>query len=363
MALVGTLQSQINSMRAAYEQRIEALETENAALKARVAQLEAQVRTNSRNSSKPPSSDGPAKPAPKSLRGKSARKPGGQQGHQGHQGKTLELVADPDVVIRHEPACCQGCGADLSAAAEVGCSRWQVFDIPPIAVHVTEHQVVARRCRCGKTSTGTAPAMAVAPVQYGPTMRAVIAYPFMGQFLPEKRTAQAIGELFAVPISDAAVAAVTARAAGDLGEFLTQVTTRLAAAPVVHFDETGLRCRGRLAWLHSASAPSWSLLFAHRRRGVEAMNAMGVLPAFTGTAVHDAWAPYDTYTGARHALCGATCSANCKPSPTTTPTPPPTPPAGAGPIRSPGRCSLCITPPPKIPNSPSKPTSFPGTPQ
>ena len=35
------------------------------------------------------------------------------------------------------------------------------------------------------------------------------------------------------------------------------------------------------------------------------MDAAGVLPAFTGVAVHDAWAPYDTYTGVIHALCNA----------------------------------------------------------
>ena len=136
-------------------------------------------------------------------------------------------------------------------------------------------------------------------------MCAIIVYLFMGQFLSKKRTAQALAELFGIPVSDGTVAAVTARAAGDLDEFLAQVNARLRAAPVVNFDETGLRCEGRNAWLHSASTPKWSLLFAHRRRGVEAMNAMSVLPGFTGTAVHDAWAPYDTYTTAAHALCNS----------------------------------------------------------
>ena len=281
---------------------LDAIRAENETLKARVIDLEAQVRANSQNSSKPPSADGPAKPAPRSLRGKSKRKPGGQLGHQGN---TLEQIADPDVVIRYEPSCCRGCGSDLTGTSEVDCSRRQVFDIPPIKVHVTEHQVITRRCSCGTSTSGAAPDTANAPVQYGPVMCAVIVYLFMGQFLSKKRTAQAIGELFGIPVSDGTVAAVTARAAGDLSEFLTQVTARVSAAPVVHFDETGLRCEGRNAWLHSASTPSFSLLFSHRRRGVEAMNAMGVLPCFTGTAVHDAWAPYDTYTDADHALCNA----------------------------------------------------------
>jgi len=74
---------------------------------------------------------------------------------------------------------------------------------------------------------------------------------------------------------------------------------------VVHFDETGLRCEGRNRWLHSASTPMWTRLFFHRKRGTEAMGKMNILPGFTGTAVHNAWAPYDTYTAARHALCNA----------------------------------------------------------
>ena len=302
IAMVRALQSEMNSMREMYEARIAELEAENAALRTRVADLEAQLRTNSQNSSKPPSTDGPGQPATRSLRKPSKRKPGGQDGH---RGQTLAQVSDPDVVIRHEPTCCRGCGSDLTGAAEVNCSRRQVFDIPPIKVHVTEHQIISRRCPCGKTTTGLAPAQAAAPVQYGPVMCAVIIYLFMGQFLSKKRTAQAIGELFGVPVSDGTVAAVTARAAADLTEFLAQVNARIKASLVVHFDETGLRCEGRNHWLHSASTPRYSRLFFHRKRGTEAMNSMGILPGFTGTAVHDAWSPYDTYTAAQHALCNS----------------------------------------------------------
>jgi hypothetical protein len=181
----------------------------------------------------------------------------------------------------------------------------QVFDIPPVKVHVTEHQIITRRCDCGVSSTGDTPAGVRAPVQYGPVLCAVIIYLYMGQFLSKKRTAQAISELLGIPVSHGTVGAVTARGATDLHEFLTRATAHISAAPVVNFDETGLRCHGRLAWLHSASTAKFSLLFAHNRRGTVAMDAMGVLPHFTGIAVHDAWAPYDTYHGAGHALCNA----------------------------------------------------------
>jgi transposase len=74
---------------------------------------------------------------------------------------------------------------------------------------------------------------------------------------------------------------------------------------VAHFDETGFRVAGKLAWVHCASTGKYALITVHSRRGRKAMDAAGVLPAFGGIAVHDAWSPYDTYTQVTHALCNA----------------------------------------------------------
>ncbi|MCA1674122.1 MAG: DUF6444 domain-containing protein, partial [Actinobacteria bacterium] len=125
---------------------IEALSAELGAARVRIAELEARLGQSSRNSSKPPSSDGLAKPAPKSLRRRGGRKPGGQDGH---PGSTLAPVAVPDEIIAHEPGCCRGCGDGLGGAPEVGREHRQVFDIPPISVRVSEHQLIRRRCGCG----------------------------------------------------------------------------------------------------------------------------------------------------------------------------------------------------------------------
>ena len=180
-------------------------------LRAAVATLRRQVGQNSRNSSKPPSSDSPfVKPAPKSLRGKSGKKPGGQPGH---PGSTLVLVADPDERVRHEPGACGGCGADLLDAPEVGVERRQVFDLPPMRVRVIEHQLIARRCGCGAMTCGAAPEGVSAPVQYGPRITAIILYLYVGQFLSKKRTAQALAELFGTPVGEGTVATMTRRAA------------------------------------------------------------------------------------------------------------------------------------------------------
>jgi transposase len=74
---------------------------------------------------------------------------------------------------------------------------------------------------------------------------------------------------------------------------------------VAGFDETGFRVEGKLAWVHCARTGKYTLLMVHPRHGKAAMEAMGVLPSFSGVAVHDAWAPYDLYTGAAHQLCCA----------------------------------------------------------
>jgi transposase len=282
---------------------IEQLRAEVAALRAENAELKRRLGMNSTNSSKPPSSDSPfAKPAPKSLRRQSGRKPGGQPGH---PGSTLALVTDPNEWVRHEPGPCTGCGASLTDAPEAGLERRQVFDLPPITVRVTEHQLIARRCACGTTTHGAAPEGVSGPVQYGPRITAVILYLYVGQFLSKKRTAQALAELFGTPVSDATVAAMTRRAADGLDEFRAQVGDRIATAGVAGFDETGLRVAGSLHWVHCARTDKYTLITCHPNRGTDGIDDAGVLGRFRGVAVHDAWAPYDTYAEVEHQLCCA----------------------------------------------------------
>jgi transposase len=290
-ALVVSLRSELAEARAELERARE-----------RIAELEAQLRQTPRNSSKPPSSEGLAKPAPRSLRKKSGRRPGGQDGH---QGQTLTQVARPDREVWHEPGGCGRCGAALAGRPVTGVERRQVFDLPPVRAEVTEHQLIERECACGHRAKAAAPQGAEAPVQYGPRIAAVIVYLYIGQFLSKKRTAQALAELFGVPLSSGTVAALTARAAGRLGGFLEHTREQIAGSPVAGFDETGFRVDGRLHWVHCARTGKYTLLMVHPRRGKQAIEAMGVLPSFGGVAMHDAWAPYDTYTAAGHQLCCA----------------------------------------------------------
>ena len=104
-----------------------------------------------------------------------------------------------------------------------------MFDLPPMAVRVTEHQLVARRCGCGATTGAAAPEGVTAPVSYGPRITAVVLYLYVGQFLATKRAAQAMAELFGTPVSEGTVSANTKRAADGLSGFIDTVKQQIAA--------------------------------------------------------------------------------------------------------------------------------------
>ena len=268
----------------------------------RITELEAQLSRTSANSSQPPSSDAFVKPKPKSQRRRTGRKPGGQDGH---AGRTRAQTPDPDHVVEHHPTACGGCGSDLADAERTGLVRRQVVDIPPIPT-VTEHRMIERTCACGTTTRAQAPQGVNAPVQFGANVRAIVCYLYLGQFLSAARTAQALSDLLGCQVSAGTVVACARRAHTALEAFTAHTAEKIAASPVAHFDETSLRVGGGLVWVHSASTNKWSLLTVHPKHGTEAMDEAGVLPAFTGLAVHDAWAPYDTYKRvAGHVLCNA----------------------------------------------------------
>ncbi len=184
--------------------------------------------------------------------------------------------------------------------------RRQVTEVPEVRAEVTEHQVIGRRCGCGTVTWAEAPAGVTAPVQYGPRAAAIGAYLWHGQFLSRDRACAAMADLFGCAPSPGALAAMTGKIAGAVVPALDAARTALAAAGVAHFDETGFRVAGKLAWVHSTSSGKYVLVTVHEKRGKGGMDAAGVLPAFAGTACHDAWAPYDCYQDlAGHALCNA----------------------------------------------------------
>ena len=275
-------------------------------LQARVAELERRLGLDSRNSSKPPSSDGLAKPPPRSQRRVEGRRPGKQPGA---PGAALSRVDDPDEVVDHRPAVCAGCGHGLGGAATVGFEARQVFEVPPVRLAVTEHRLWACACGCGTVTTAAAPAGVNAPVEYGASVAAVAVYLLVAHHVPVARVAAILADLFGVAASTGWVAGLTERVATRLGGFTERLCRVLTGAMVVHFDETGLRVAGRLRWLHVACTPLGTLYHLDDKRGSQGIDALGVLAALAApqVAVHDGWKPYlqPRYAGVDHALCNA----------------------------------------------------------
>jgi transposase len=285
------------------EQRVEGLVSLNQALVARIADLNVRVGKNSRNSSKPPSSDGLSKPpAPnRAERRAQGRRPGKQPGEKGTH---LAQVKDPDDVVMHCPETCASCGAGLARADVVDVEIRQVFDLPVIRPFVTEHRLERRRCACGALAKATAPKEATAAACYGVGVRSVATYLAVYQHLPYDRMARLFADVLGTEISVGTLAQMVKEAGGALGGFTTTVAELLKEAPVVHFDETGARVSGRLHWVHVASNALLTLLECHGRRGKVAMGEMGVIDAMGGIAVHDGFSAYRSY-GVSHALCNA----------------------------------------------------------
>jgi transposase len=272
---------------------------------ARIGALEAQLAMNSQNSSKPPSTDGFHKPAPKSRRKKTGRKPGGQKGH---RGSTLAMREFPDHFEHHPVDMCSHCDCDLSAQHADDVERRQVFDIPPLRIAVTEHHFETKTCpHCGivNTSSTDAPKGVSAPVQYGPRIKALAVYLKTYQLLPFKRSAELIRSLFGGTLREGTLANMVKEVSGSLDASLKAIFDMLTGEKVAHFDETGVSVQGERHWVHVASTKSVTLYSIHPKRGTAAMDDMGVLPKFTGRAIHDHWKPYYTYNGCSHGLCNA----------------------------------------------------------
>ena len=271
--------------------RIEALSEE-------VEELKGRLVKDSHNSSKPPSSDGLRKP--KSLRKVSGRKPGGQAGH---RGSTLRQVAKPDHVVEHVPAStCGACGLALASGTVV--ETRQVMDLPPLAVEVTEHRCLAVACACGQVHRGEFPPGITEAMQYGHRLKALAVYMTQYQLLPMRRSAEFIEDLFGAPISAASIHAYVRQSAQQLSDTVDRIKGHLQEIAVVHFDESGLRVKGALAWLHTAATTLLSWYGHHARRGLAAMDQFGILRDFVGTAIHDGLAAYRDYD-CRHGLCNA----------------------------------------------------------
>lgn len=279
---------------------ISELRTEIIHLKERIAELEGRVNQNSRNSSRPPSTD--IYRRPQTPRKTGERPAGGQKGH---KGQTLKMVENPDETIIHAVPFCEDCGASLEEVEPINVERRQVHDIPPLKIIVTEHRAEHKQCpNCGRYNRVEFPSDVKYPVQYGRYMKSVMVYLCVFQLVPYDRVCELFSDLFGRSLSKATLV----KAVSDCYQNLTGVEERikqlLIGAQVLNVDETGMRVNGVRQWVHVASTELLTWYGHHRKRGSHATDEMGILPGFEGTMVHDFWAPYFRYP-CHHALCNA----------------------------------------------------------
>jgi transposase len=268
----------------------------------RIQKLEDQLAKNSSNSGKPPSSDGYEKPAPKSRRKRSGKKSGGQVGHPGH---TLEMVAKPDKVEPHPVNCCAHCHTSLKKEKAVKIERRQVFDLPEVHLEVTEHQVEVKICpKCQQTTTASFPLEVSQPTQYGKNIKSQMAYFHEYQLLPLKRTQETFKDLYDQSVGEGTIVSACKELALTVKPANEAIKKHLTYNEDVEcFDETGLRIKGALHWLHVACTRLLTYYEVHKKRGKEAMDAIGILSNFTGRAIHDGLKAYFQYPQLQHGLC------------------------------------------------------------
>ena len=273
-------------------------------LLARIEALEQRLGMNSTNSSKPPSSDGLAKPKPKpkSLREKTDRKSGGQEGH---VGTTLAPKEIPDIVIKYETQQCS-CGCDLSEIPGTVVQKRQIADLPKIELEYTEHQVIEKECpHCHQKTQGELPGwIEDTSVQYGPQIRALFVYLNTEQFLPYERICELSETLFGFTPSEGTIYNTLQYCYEELAPFEEEIKAKLQEAQVLHCDETGCRVEGKTNWLHVAATETETYYHVDEKRGKEALDRIGLLPDYKGTAVHDCLSSYFQYD-VSHSICNA----------------------------------------------------------
>jgi transposase len=283
----------------------------HAECRARIAQLEEEVRKlsarlnqNSQNSSRPPSSD-LVRPAPKNLRERSGRKPGGQPGH---PGSTLKRVDKPHRVVEHRVDRCGRCKQPLDQQPAEEWIRHQVFDLPDAPMEVTEHRAEVKICRgCRHRNEAEFPPGVSQPVQYGPRVKAMSAYLANYQFVPYERQEEFFEDVYGHAIGQGTLVQINEELAEKLQGAEEAIKEGIVRASVSHHDETGIYVDGKRQWLHQAGTKQLTAYFVHRKRGKEAMDAFGILPrkSTQNWIIHDHLESYYQYESCRHGLCNA----------------------------------------------------------
>jgi transposase len=285
----------------AFEQENKKLRNENQQLMAENTELKQRLNKNSSNSNKPPSSDGYGKKPAFPKMGK-----GSQGGQPGHKGSTLHQIDTPDQVIQCKPTICK-CGHIFTEQEMVYTEKRQVFELPPPRLEVTEYRMHKANCPvCSLPTHAPVPEGVNAPVQYGPRVKAQAVLMNVHFKLPFKKIQLLFSDLFGYPINESTIYSAGRHCYEKLEQSEDLIKSKVAASNVVHADETGIRVKGKLHWMHTATSPLFTYLFVHEKRGTKALTSeKSVLANIKTWLVHDCWSSYFSFKTMNHAICGA----------------------------------------------------------
>ena len=258
--------------------------------------LERTTRKGSKNSSLPPSQTDKDETAARAGTSGKGTKPNLQTGT-GLCKTTVEQTITVEA--------CDTCGADLSDVAPLDRERRVLYDI---VFQVVEERVYAeiKECpACRARTKGKFPDNMPGPLQYGIGLQAFVINLLVAHMLSLRRTVELVQAITGLRLSEATCLSYIRRLHDALEPWEKAAAEHLLKSPALHVDETGFRVDARTQWLHVVTDGSLTLKFLHRRRGKEAIEAIGIIPRYTGTLVHDCWAAYLAYDQCRHQLCGS----------------------------------------------------------
>lgn len=269
-------------------------------LLARIDELEARLKQDSGNSSKPPSSDLGRKRKPPVE--PSGRKRGGQPGH---EGKTRDLVpeSEVDAVVDRDPEQCERCAEPLVDTPRLDACIRQICETPEFKAFIQQFNLWLKRCpKCGHLNRGQMPAGAPKGA-FGPRIQARIGL-LTGRYRMTRREVVSLSQaMFGVGISLGSVQACCQAVSEAAAETAQAIHAEVKLAPVVHADETGFgRCGKTRMWLWNAAsrnAEAFRLLPGRGREQAEDLLGKD----FSGILHRDRWKPYEQLTDAIHQLC------------------------------------------------------------
>ena len=259
--------------------------------------MEKQTPKTSVNSSKPSSQTEKDQTA-RSRAGSRGKGPAQNPARAGNT-RTIETVESAAVDV------CENCGQDLTKIPCMGTERRTRIDI--VFEKVVEHvDAEIKQCpHCGAEVRGSFPKGWAGPLQYGSGIKAYLLNLLIAQMLSLKRVQQSIHTLVGQVISQATILKYVMQLHLALEQWEQQAIEQILAQPAIHADETSLRVEGKNHWIHVYAAGDITLKILHRKRGREAIEAIGIIPRYKGVVIHDCWASYLTYNHCGHGLCGS----------------------------------------------------------